>query len=147
MFWLKIAFIFVCFAEGFFSGALPTWYEGCRSNPKIVGVANAFASGVFIAIALVHILPEEIEGWNDYAGPGDVFPLPEVLAFGGYTLILIFDKVLFDTHALFDDHGDGHAHDPADKKFEQTVRESFSKVAGLRPDASSQEVKASQAQA
>ena len=129
VFWIKVAFIFVCFAEGMISGLIPTWSEGCRTNPKILGVANAFAAGVFMAIALMHVLPEEIEGWNDYSGPGDVFPLPEVLAFAGYTLILILDKVLFDTHALFDDHGDGHAHDPADKKFEQNVRSSYAQVA------------------
>ena len=93
---------------------IPTWSEGCRTNPKILGIANAFAAGVFMAIALMHVLPEEIEGWAEYIGTEEVFPLPEVLAFAGYTLILILDKVLFDTHALFDaddEHGHG---DPAD---------------------------------
>jgi hypothetical protein len=33
--------------------------------------------------------------------------LPYVLAFAGYTLILLFDKVIFDTHKLF---GSEHAH-------------------------------------
>ena len=114
VFWSKVIFIVVCFAEGMICGLIPTWWEGCRTNPKMVGIANAFAAGVFMGIALMHVLPEEIEAWNVYAGPGDVFPLPEVLAFAGYTVILIFDKVLFDTHALFDDHGDGHKHDPAE---------------------------------
>ena len=66
VFWVKIVFIVACFAEGFIAGNIPTWSEGCRTNPKILGVANAFASGVFIAIALCHILPEEIEGWGEY---------------------------------------------------------------------------------
>ena len=45
---------------------------------------------------------------------GDVktkFPMPFFLMVAGYTLILIIDKVLFDTHVIFDDHGDdGHEH-------------------------------------
>ena len=72
-----------------------------------------------MAIALIHVLPEEIEGWAAYCGnPEKLFPLPECLAFAGYTLILILDKVMFDTHALFDDHDNehGHVNDPADKK-------------------------------
>lgn len=147
VFWIKVAFIVICFLEGFLAGAFPTWNTSCRENPKILGIANAFAAGVFIAIALVHVLPEEIEGWNDWAGPGDVFPLPELLAFLGYTLILVLDKVLFDTHALFDDHGDGRAHDPADKKFEQNVRASQAHVDKLNPEASAEEVRASQVEA
>lgn len=71
-----------------------------------------------MAIALIHILPEEIEGWGEYNDDAEgLFPLPEVLMFAGYTIILILDKVLFDTHSLFDHDDDEHGHvDPADKK-------------------------------
>jgi zinc transporter ZupT len=145
--WIKISFIFICFAEGIISGMIPTWSKSCRSNPKILGIANAFAAGVFMAIALVHVLPEEIEGWATYIGGEKVFPLPEVLAFAGYTLILILDKVLFDSHALFDDPGHNHAHDPADAKFEQAVRESFSKQRDLPVNATPEQVRESQVEA
>ena len=47
-----------------------------------------------------------------------IFPLPELLIFVGYTIILIIDKVLFDTHALFADDEHGHHHDPAEAKME-----------------------------
>ena len=133
--WVKISFIFICFAEGIISGFIPTWSENCRSSPKILGIANAFAAGVFLAIALVHILPEEIEGWNNWVGTDEAFPLPEVLAFAGYTLILILDKVLFDSHALFDNPDHNTAHDPADAKLERAVRESFSKQRDLPENA------------
>ena len=82
-----------------------------------------------MSIALIHVLPEMIEGWTEISGSERVFPLPELLAFIGYTLILILDKVLFDTHALFDhnDVHDNHGHkcDPAEMKFEQNVKETF----------------------
>ena len=123
LFWLKVTFIFVCFTEGMISGLIPTWSDGCTTNSKILGIANSFAAGVFMAIAFIHVLPEEIEAWNEISGEGKVFPLPELLAFVGYTIILILDKVLFDTHALFHDIDEvhsphGHACDPVEQKLE-----------------------------
>ena len=58
LFWTKVGFIVIAFLEGFISGMIPTWSKSCRESPKILGIANAFAGGVFLAIALMHILPE-----------------------------------------------------------------------------------------
>ena len=128
--WLKIMFIVLSFSEAIIAGFIPTWSTNCRENPKILGIANSFAGGVFLAIAFCHITPEMIEGWTDMnEGKKKIFPLPEVLIFCGYTIILVIDKVLFDTHALFDDdHGHGHGHDPAEHKLENNVRQSFAKA-------------------
>ena len=113
VFWTKIFFILVVTLEAGVAGLIPTWSAGCRENPKILGIANSFAGGVFLAIALCHIMPESIETWNGLSinthedDKGEtvenekIFPLPELLVFTGYTIILILDKVLFDTHALF----------------------------------------------
>ena len=126
MLWAKIGFMVFAFLEAEIAGLIPTCSASCRENPKVLGIANSFAGGVFLAIAFMHILPEQIEGWAELAGD-EAFPLPEILVFAGYTFILIIDKVLFDTHALFDhDHGDGdHHHDPATMKMEATIRQSF----------------------
>ena len=56
-----------------------------------------------------------------------IFPMPELLVFTGYTIILIIDKVLFDTHALFANDEHGHQHDPAAGKMEKNVRSSMAK--------------------
>jgi len=96
-----------------------------------MGIANSFAGGVFLAIALVHILPEQTAMYIEYkkakggdaADKDEFFPLPEFLVFCGYTLILIIDKVMFDTHALFDDEHEDGFNDPA----EEQVRASFSR--------------------
>ena len=136
---VKVVFIFVSFAEALISGMIPTWVPSCRENPKVMGIANSFAAGVFIAIALIHMTPEQIEGWNEIDGnaerlenDGKVFPLPEILIFAGYTFILILDKVLFDTHALFD-HDDEHGHgpdhaDPAENKLEINLKASMARA-------------------
>jgi len=36
------------------------------------------------------------------------FPLPFVLVFTGYSFILLIDRVMFDSHALFEHGDDGH---------------------------------------
>ena len=130
VFWTKVGFIIAVAAEALIAGMIPTWSPSCRENPKILGIANSFAGGVFLAIAFMHITPEMIETWNGLPlnthtdSDGNVvenekiFPLPELLIFLGYTIILIIDKVLFDTHALFADDEHGHHHDPAEAKME-----------------------------
>ena len=128
---VKIGFVILCFLEAFICGTLPTFIPSCRENPKVMGIANSFAAGVFIAIALMHLTPEMIEVWDELPRNEEldkIFPLPEMLTFIGYTLILILDKVLFDTHSLFDDHGHGHAHnDPAAANLEHNLRASMVK--------------------
>ena len=109
------------------AGLFPTFSRRFRSNPKILGVANSFAAGLFMAIAIMHVLPEEITAWEEYCDyPKKIFPLPELLAFAGYVIILLLDKVLFDAHAIFDaaDNTAGVV-DPAEKKLERDIRGSF----------------------
>ena len=134
VFWTKMGFIAISFTEAIIAGLIPTWSANCRESPKILGIANSFAAGVFLAIAFMHITPEMIEKWNEIEtekGVEKIFPLPEALIFCGYTLILVIDKVLFDTHALFDhDHDEsGHDHnDPAELKLEVNLKASIAKA-------------------
>jgi solute carrier family 39 (zinc transporter), member 1/2/3 len=121
-FWLKIGFIVFVFFEAFLSGLIPVFSKSCRESPKILGIANSFASGVFIAIALVHILPEMSGLWISDKGE-EAFPLPYFLVFCGYTLILVIDKVMFDTHALFD-HND-EAEGTAEQRLNENLKRSF----------------------
>ncbi len=129
VFWVKMGFIVFVFFEALLSGYFPTWSKTCRESPKILGIANSFASGVFIAIALVHILPEEADNWAGlHPTAENLFPLPYFLVFCGYTLILVIDKVMFDTHSLFDhDEHDGIT-DPAEAKLNDAIKRSFAQV-------------------
>ena len=44
-------------------------------------------------------------------GAGEtIFPLPYILVFCGYTFILLVDRVMFDSHSLFDHGHGGHGH-------------------------------------
>jgi len=86
-----------------------------------MGIANAFSGGIFLCIALLHLLPESAEIFDDYyehlASANETgifnnstqsgievvkekphFPISFLLAFCGYTLILMFEKIIFDAH-------------------------------------------------
>ena len=77
----------------------------------------------------MHIMPEAVEDYSelheeDESNGVKVFPLPYLIFFCGYTLILVIDRVLFDSHALFeDDHHGGHT-DPAEEKLMDVAKKS-----------------------
>ena len=66
-----------------------------------------------------HYISEDhpLLGHGDEAHP---FPLPFVLVFAGYSFILLIDRVMFDSHSLFDhghDHGKNHSDEEEHKHF------------------------------
>lgn len=123
---LKIGFIFFIWAWAFFAGILPLKVASCRNSEKFLSLASAFSGGVFLAMALIHILPEAAADYTalriEEDGPdATIFPLPFLLVFCGYTLVLIIDKVMFDSHALLEGegghgHGHGHGHGKPEKE-------------------------------
>ena len=75
----------------------------------------------------MHIMPEQVENYDKIPRDPDtrVFPLPYLIFFLGYTFILVIDRVLFDSHALFDDD-DHHGHaDPAEQKLIDVAKKSI----------------------
>ena len=89
-------------------GLIPIKLKSFRESPQILGVANAFSGGVFLAISLVHIMPEQTESYAEQAEKGVIsknlgeFPIPYILLVLGYTLILVIDKVLFNPTEIFE---------------------------------------------
>ena len=57
---LKIIFIVVAFIEALAIGVIPVYSTRFKESPKVLGIANAFSGGVFVAIALMHIMPEQV---------------------------------------------------------------------------------------
>ena len=55
---IKIAFIIIAFVEAVGLGIIPVISTKFKESPMILGIANAFSGGVFIAIAMMHIMPE-----------------------------------------------------------------------------------------
>lgn len=99
--WLKLGFTILVLIEAIIMGLLPVLSKTFTENPVIIGAANAFSGGVFLAICTMHIMPEQTESWAGYREDEDIkseLPLPFFLLVGGYTLILVIDRVLFESH-------------------------------------------------
>ena len=54
----KLGFVILAFLEAFLAGLIPVKFKSFQESPKLLGVANSFSGGLFLAIALVHIMPE-----------------------------------------------------------------------------------------
>jgi zinc transporter ZupT len=63
-------------------------------------MGNAFAAGIFLAVALMDLLPDSVE---DMAESGIGFTdLTYILVITGYILILTLEKIIFDSHSVID---------------------------------------------
>jgi len=48
----------MAFFEAAILGVIPIKSSKFRESPMVLGIANAFSGGVFLAIAFMHIMPE-----------------------------------------------------------------------------------------
>jgi zinc transporter ZupT len=115
---VKLVFSASIFFISVFFGVLPAKWGAIRNSQTILSILNSFSAGVFIAIAFMHILPEAVETYDEICKESHAarcFPWPYFILFLGYSMILLLDKVAFDSHDLFDD-GHGHKIDPAELK-------------------------------
>ena len=95
----KIIMLFAMFfCCGF--GILPKVCEACRKSENVLSMLNCFSGGLFLGMALTHMMPESEVIYREWAvkeGIERPFPLPYVMFFMGYLLILAVDRVV--THA------------------------------------------------
>ena len=94
----KIVFIFVYLAITYI-GILPNVIGSCKNNQTTLSFMNCFAAGVFLSIALIHLLPEGGEQyvtWADEKGYKEPFPLPYTVIFLGYLIAVTFDRIIFN---------------------------------------------------
>lgn len=129
----KVLSIVVILSMTVLFGFFPFFCNGCRKSVKILGIANAFSGGIFLGIALFHLLPESVENIEDFFKDKDDsvwkrMPMSFFLAFIAYALILFVEKIAFDSHALIEhDHGDGEGHHDHEAKELESKRQSKTK--------------------
>ena len=124
-----------------FFGLLPLRVRHFKSNKTLLALSNCFSGGLFIAIGLIHILPEaheNLEGRNEKPKEGEdayVFPLSYVLCLGTFSFILLVDKVIFnnediahnETHKHIDLNKSVFRHNESDNDKEENFKELVSK--------------------
>lgn len=67
---LRVAFIFIINIVNLVGGLFPILIKQCRKNHNMMSVLNAFASGLFLSMALVHIQPEAVSTYLDIKKEG-----------------------------------------------------------------------------
>ena len=85
-------------------GLLPIKLTNFRTNKTLLSLSNCFSGGLFIAIGLIHILPEareNLEGKMASEGE-DVFPFSYVICLATFAFILFIDKVAFNNEDIAD---------------------------------------------
>ena len=81
---------------------------------KFLGLANAFAGGLFLGIGLFHLMPEANENFEEKNKKLVEARLTYYLCFMSYSLIVFVEKVAFNSHALIihdHEHEHGHIHE------------------------------------
>jgi solute carrier family 39 (zinc transporter), member 1/2/3 len=78
-------------------GLVPRCIPMTKRWENALSYMNCFSAGIFLAMSLVHIMPEAAEIWGSWVKSANIeraFPLPYVLYLAGYLLILFTDKVI-----------------------------------------------------
>lgn len=101
LFMYKFLTLIILFAVALTFALIPLKLSYFKTNLKLIGVANAFSAGIFLSVALVHLLPESTERFNDISGSN--FPLSFFITILGYSLILFIEKILFTQEEDLDD--------------------------------------------
>lgn len=89
-----------------FFGLMPLRVKRFRTNQTLLSVSNCFSGGLFIAIGLIHILPEahaKLEGKDEawyLEHDREVFPLSYLICLATFSFILLVDRVVFSNSEI-----------------------------------------------
>jgi zinc transporter 1/2/3 len=92
---LKLIFGFAIGFVALVSGALPQLFKKFfRRRFLWLSIANAFGGGVFLATAIIHMMPELLHGLDEL-GHDTGYPIGFLFILVGYIVILCLERVLF----------------------------------------------------
>jgi len=115
IFFLKLFSMVIMFLMIMVTGSLPLRWERFRKSSKLISLASAFSGGLFLAVGILHLLPEASESFEKYYATqppikGDRFPWSNFICVACFALILFIEKVLFASFTADHDHDHGHGH-------------------------------------
>ena len=90
--WIMLVAMLLCIGLGL----IPKVWSKCRDSENTLSLLNCFSAGLFLGMSLIHMMPEAAEIYTSWAvkeGIERAFPLPFVMYFIGYILILAIDRV------------------------------------------------------
>ena len=90
---IMIIAIWFCWPSIVFPKLLPS----IKPNQFGLSLLNCLAAGIFLGLALINVIPKGTDiykKWADDKGIERPYPLPYVLIFAGYFLVLTLDKAI-----------------------------------------------------
>ena len=99
----KIVSVVVIFSTGIIGGSLPIRLGGCEGRERLFSLGAALGGGVFLGAGLIHMIPDAQDG---LAGVGGDYPVPLLIAAGGFVVVLLFEKVLVVAEHQATEHQD-----------------------------------------
>lgn len=119
-----------------FFGILPLKIPSFRTNPKLLSYSNCFAAGLFLAIGIIHILPEAVEAFEekkDVQGEGaDPFPWAYLITICSFSSILLIDKVIFNSADQIDEQSHIDLSHSILNKGPGTLEENYSEMVSIQ---------------
>lgn len=115
--------------------------KSISSNPKITGLGNAFAAGIFFSVAFLDLLPDAIEHTEESGI--DFADFPFLMAIAGYLLIFTLEKMVFNSHELMEhtlsqsSHGHSHSHSHSHSRGQSITTHKVSQSSATPPTSSS----------
>lgn len=106
----KIIMVFVMFLISLL-GILPLRIPAITKSEARLSYLNCFSAGMFMAIALIHMLPESVEDYEKWVTEENIirpFPLPFCCVFIGYIIVLCVDRVIM--HNIMEKYHGHHHH-------------------------------------
>lgn len=68
---LKIIMIFAIFTVTL-AGIIPILVKACKKSASALSYLNCFSAGMFLSIALIHMMPEAVEEYTEYCEANEV---------------------------------------------------------------------------
>lgn len=90
----KLLYIGVIGAIGIVAGLWPILTSARARYDRFFSLGNAFGGGVFLGAALIHLLPDSIDGVGTLLGPSLNYPLASLICVSGFLLVLLIEKVI-----------------------------------------------------
>ena len=90
---LKLIAAAVILFTGIAGGIFAFQLSKMKYSTLLSSLASTFAGGVFLGASLMHMLPDAIEKFSEFA-PNSGYPVFALVAAGGFLMVLLLDKVL-----------------------------------------------------
>lgn len=107
---IKLISMILMFTLIMITGNIPLRVKSFKSNPKVLALSSAFAGGLFLAVGILHLLPEANEHFEDYYkeksdNEEEHFPWSFFITVCSFALILFIEKIATDHSHSHDEHG------------------------------------------